>query len=101
VVALQAAFRALRHVPSLEEALVELVGLGGDTDTNAAIAGALLGAVHGVGAVPRRWRSAVLSCWPVEGAPGVARPRPPSCWAGDALILAERLVGAGWEVRGG
>jgi ADP-ribosyl-[dinitrogen reductase] hydrolase len=43
----------------------------------------------------------VLSCWPVEGAPGVARPRPPSCWAGDALILAERLVGAGWEVRGG
>ncbi|ACG71702.1 inositol monophosphatase [Anaeromyxobacter sp. K] len=92
-IALQNAFFQLRHAPDLEAGLVDTVGRGGDTDTNAAIAGALLGAVHGVLAVPERWRRAVLSCWPVEGAPGVRRPRPPVCWPGDALILAERLLG--------
>ncbi len=90
-VALQNAFFQLRHA-SPEEGLVDTVRRGGDTDTNGAVAGALLGAVHGVEALPLRWRSAVLSCVAVEGAPGVARPRPPSCWAVDALVLAERLV---------
>ena len=33
-------------------ALVRLVALGGDTDTNAAVAGGLLGAAHGAGAWP-------------------------------------------------
>lgn len=33
-------------------ALVELIALGGDTDTNAAVAGALLGATHGMSAWP-------------------------------------------------
>ena len=33
-------------------ALVELIALGGDTDTNAAVAGALLGATHGMAAWP-------------------------------------------------
>ncbi len=32
-----------------------MVGLGGDTDTNAAVAGALLGAAHGVDAIPPTW----------------------------------------------
>lgn len=91
-VALQNAFYELGHAASLEEALVATVGRGGDTDTNAAIAGALLGAVHGVRAVPQRWVRAVLSCFPVAGAPGVKHPRPPSCWAVDALVLAERLA---------
>lgn len=95
VVALQNAFLQLRRAASLEEALVETVGGGGDTDTNAAIAGALLGAVHGAGAVPRRWKAAVLSCWPKASAPEVKRPRPPSCWPVDALVLAERLAAGG------
>lgn len=90
-VALQNAFFQLRHAEP-EAALVDTVRRGGDTDTNAAIAGALLGAVHGVLALPLRWRSAVLSCVPVEGAPGVHRPRPPPFWPVDALVLAERLV---------
>ena len=38
-----------------EEGLRHVVGLGGDTDTNAAVAGALLGARHGVGAIPPDW----------------------------------------------
>ncbi len=39
-----------------EEGLRHVVGLGGDTDTNAAVAGALLGARHGLGAIPAAWR---------------------------------------------
>ncbi len=68
------------------------MGLGGDTDTNAAIAGALLGAVGGRRAIPDRWMRAVLSCHPVEGAAGVKQPRPTTFWPVDALVLAERLV---------
>jgi len=40
------------YAPKLEEAVVDSVMRGGDTDTNAAICGALLGAVHGRGAIP-------------------------------------------------
>ncbi|HEX3300543.1 MAG TPA: ADP-ribosylglycohydrolase family protein [Actinomycetota bacterium] len=38
-----------------EDGLRYVVGLGGDTDTNAAVAGALLGALHGVAAIPEPW----------------------------------------------
>ena len=38
-----------------EEGLRYVVGLGGDTDTNAAVAGALLGALHGRAAIPPAW----------------------------------------------
>ncbi len=38
-----------------EEGLRRVVGLGGDTDTNAAVAGALLGALHGVDGLPAAW----------------------------------------------
>jgi hypothetical protein len=31
------------------------IGLGGDTDTNAAVTGALVGARDGVSAIPERW----------------------------------------------
>jgi ADP-ribosyl-[dinitrogen reductase] hydrolase len=39
-----------------EEGLRYVVGLGGDTDSNAAVAGALLGARHGLAAIPLDWR---------------------------------------------
>ena len=42
-----------------EEGLRHVVGLGGDTDTNAAVSGALLGAAHGVGAIPPAWLKVV------------------------------------------
>jgi ADP-ribosyl-[dinitrogen reductase] hydrolase len=42
-----------------EEGLRLVVGLGGDTDTNAAVAGALLGAANGVEAIPRAWLDAL------------------------------------------
>jgi ADP-ribosylglycohydrolase len=38
-----------------EDGLGYVVSLGGDTDTNAAVAGALLGARHGLSAIPPGW----------------------------------------------
>ena len=48
---------------------MDTVMRGGDTDTNAAIAGALLGAVYGRNALPRQWIEKILSCRPSEGVP--------------------------------
>jgi len=53
--ALAAAFWALWHAESLEEALVAIINEGGDADTNAAVAGGLLGAHFGYSAIPERW----------------------------------------------
>src|SRR5207302_1049764 len=49
------AFRCALHRPSREEALIFRVGAGGDTGTNAAVAGALLGARDGEASLPPRW----------------------------------------------
>ena len=68
---------------------------GGDTDTNAAIAGALLGAVHGMAQMPLQWTNQVLSCRPLAGREGVHHPRPMDFWPVDALALAERLLWLG------
>jgi ADP-ribosylglycohydrolase/fructose-1,6-bisphosphatase/inositol monophosphatase family enzyme len=93
LIALQNAFYELLHAPSLEAGVVATVRRGGDTDTNGAIAGALLGAVHGRTAVPPQWRSMVLSC---RAHPSRARhPRPPVYWPTDVLEVAERLLLAG------
>jgi ADP-ribosylglycohydrolase/fructose-1,6-bisphosphatase/inositol monophosphatase family enzyme len=93
LIALQNAFHDLLNAPSLEDGVVASVARGGDTDTNAAIAGALLGAVHGRAAVPAQWRSMILSC---RSHPLRARhPRPRPFWPVDLYELAERLVLAG------
>ncbi|AUX22714.1 crystallin [Sorangium cellulosum] len=94
LIALQNAFFQLLHAPSLEEGLVATVMAGGDTDTNAAIAGALLGAAHGRAAVPDRFRRLVLTCRPLPEA-GAKRVRPPELWPVDALLLAEALLAVG------
>jgi len=65
VTALQAAWAAITQTPvpedrparHLGDALVAAVRIGHDTDTVAAIAGALLGARWGSSAVPLRWSS--------------------------------------------
>ena len=98
LIALQNAFYELLHAPSLEEGIVRTVRRGGDTDTNAAIAGALLGAVHGRDAIPTQWRQMVLSCRPVPSR--AALPRPLPCWPVDVYELAERLLVAGREAPG-
>jgi hypothetical protein len=97
LIALQNAFYQLLHAPTAEDGIVATVMAGGDTDTNAAIAGALLGAVHGRDSLRPSWVRLVLSCRPMAGAPGVLRPRPYPFWPVDALELAERLLLASEE----
>src|SRR5689334_4474098 len=69
------AFWFAAHARSLEEALLYLARAGGDTDTNAAVAGALIGARDGEAGIPPRWLGLIA------GAEGVAG-------------LADRLIGA-------
>jgi ADP-ribosylglycohydrolase len=97
MIAFQNAFYELLHAPSLEEGVVATVRRGGDTDTNAAIAGALLGAVHGRDAIPAQWRRMILSCRPMPRC--ARRPRPREYWPVDAFELAERLLLAGAAVQ--
>jgi ADP-ribosylglycohydrolase len=67
------AFWFVTHDRSLEEALMTLAQAGGDTDTNAAVAGGLLGARYGDVALPPRWMNQLI------GAQGIG-------------MLAEQLV---------
>jgi ADP-ribosyl-[dinitrogen reductase] hydrolase len=68
--ALQAAWSAITHTPvptadpehHLRDALATAIGIGHDTDTVAAIAGAMLGARWGAHAVPDEWRM-ILHGW--------------------------------------
>lgn len=92
LVALQNAFYQLLHASTLEEGIIASVRAGGDTDTNAAICGALLGAVHGRQAVPSQWQAMVLSCRPMPDQPSIPQPRPAQFWPTDAMVLAERLL---------
>ena len=59
-VAFRLAYWELFHAPSFEAALIDVVNRGGDSDTNAAITGALLGAYYGEEQIPERWRTAVI-----------------------------------------
>ena len=68
------AFWFATHDRTLEETLILLAEAGGDTDTNAAVTGALLGARYGETALPPRWLDQLV------GAEGIAK-------------LAEELVG--------
>ena len=49
------AFQALLREGDVETELRRVVSLGGDTDTNAAVGGALLGARDGVEGLPSQW----------------------------------------------
>ncbi len=71
---MEIALWAAWHEPTLEASLIWLANAGGDTDTNAAVAGGLLGAREGERAIPERWIAAL---------PDVARLRD----------IATRLVG--------
>jgi ADP-ribosyl-[dinitrogen reductase] hydrolase len=53
--AMQVGLWSLEQEGSAEATLIAIVSAGGDTDTNAAVAGAMLGASHGAAALPSRW----------------------------------------------
>jgi ADP-ribosylglycohydrolase len=57
--AMQVGLWCLEHADDFEESLVLVIHAGGDTDTNGAVAGAILGALHGASAIPERWIAGV------------------------------------------
>lgn len=56
---LQSALISLWRAPDFERGLRAVVESGGDTDTNGAAAGAILGARFGLDAIPQRWRDRI------------------------------------------
>ncbi len=60
LLATQAGLWAAETPLDFESALIAIVGGGGDTDTNAAVAGAVMGARRGASAIPQRW----IACIP-------------------------------------
>lgn len=94
VAALQAAWCAIATSPGMHDdrarpahlrnSLERAVRGGYDTDTVAAIAGGLLGAAHGAGAVPAMW-TAALHGWPGLDAAGLTR-------LADAIVDPARRV---------
>ena len=91
LLAFQNAFYHLQRGATVEDALVATVGKGGDTDTNAAITGALLGAADGLGAIPPRWVMPVQACRPHEALDAL-NPRSMTYWPDDLAAIAEALL---------
>lgn len=60
VYSLEAALWCLLKTESFEECVLKAVNLGGDSDTTAAIAGGLAGALYGLDAIPQRWLDTLL-----------------------------------------
>jgi ADP-ribosylglycohydrolase len=72
-VAFRLAFWHAEHTRSWRDAVVDVASRGGDSDTNAAIVGALLGARDGAAAIPAAWVERVLAA-PLPG---------PASWANE------------------
>ncbi len=68
-IAFRLAFWELLHAPSFSAAIIDVANRGGDSDTNAAITGALLGATYGAGAIPREWGDTVLQALELDRSP--------------------------------
>jgi len=92
LIAFRNALWHLCHTPTIEDAIIVTVMQGGDTDTNAAICGALLGAVYGRNQLPDRWITTILNCRPRSGQTNVMQPRPELYWPVDADRVAIDLL---------
>ena len=57
---LGAALWAYWHATSYKEGILKIVLSGGDADTNAAVAGAILGAKFGINQIPEEWKNGLL-----------------------------------------
>src|SRR3712207_3495085 len=93
---------ALRHGRDFAEVMRLVIDLGGDTDTVAAVAGGLAGAVFGMGGIPMRWSSAVHGRVPGHGGRvwRLAGPPPPGAAPRGGGAQSQAAGGAG-EGRGG
>lgn len=68
------AFWHLRHGTDFEFALRDVLRRGGDTDTNGAIVGGMMGAYWGAAAIPQTMKTPVLSAVTRHGRPGTYHP---------------------------
>ena len=57
---LEAALWCVLTTDTYKECVLKAVNLGSDTDTIAAIAGGLAGALYGYGAIPEQWRNVLI-----------------------------------------
>lgn len=57
---LEAALWCLLNTDSYEECVLNAVNLGSDTDTVAAVAGGLAGAMYGIEAIPQKWLDTLI-----------------------------------------
>lgn len=80
------------YAKSVGEAIIDSIRPGGDTGSHAAIAAALVGAIHGLASIPSDWIETMQHCRPQEGVTGVDQPRPEALWPVDAAELAKTLV---------
>lgn len=67
LIALQAGLWSAVTPLGFEQALRQVVEAGGDTDTNGAVAGAILGARYGASAIPQRWLDVIPQRGRIEG----------------------------------
>jgi len=79
LLALQVGLIAYWRAARFDRALSSIVEAGGDTDTNGAVAGALLGARFGLEAIPRRWRDRIAE---------IRKGRTPLAAYADSLLAA-------------
>ncbi|KAF1316004.1 Adp-ribosyl- glycohydrolase, partial [Globisporangium splendens] len=85
------AIHFLRQNASYEDAIRQTLLKGGDTDTNAAIVGGLIGALHGERAIPEHMKAPVLGfdcTQPISG-----RKRPVTYKSDQILALTQTLTG--------
>lgn len=82
-IAFRNAFYHLNRGSSFEHAIVDTIRKGGDTDTNAAIVGALMGAYRGIENIPVCWLDTVINCVP---------DRPAEYHTKNILELADKLL---------
>jgi ADP-ribosyl-[dinitrogen reductase] hydrolase len=66
--ALAVGVHALAEFEDFEAGIAFAISLGGDTDTNAAVAGALLGILSGPAGIPERWLAGLKDRERIESA---------------------------------
>ncbi len=82
------AFQSLIKNLDYSAAIQAVLAIGGDTDTNACIAGGLIGAAVGLEAIPLSMREAVLTCDTSNG----RHPRPDFLIPGKVFTDISRLI---------
>ena len=98
-IAYQNAVYCFLHKMDFKDVMDSTIMSGGDTDTNAAIAGALYGAYCGLNDIPESWKNAIMNCMPtnekiyVENySNDTAHPRPMYYWPSQLIVKGEELI---------